>query len=190
MGGPLAVRIAAESDAVALAAIYAPIVVETAISFESVPPTAAVMAKRVRSTLPTHPFLVAERSGQVVGFAYGGAHQARDAYQWSTNVSVYVAASARGSHVGRRLYGVLLPILAAQGFHAAFAGIALPNAASVALHEAMGFERLGVYREVGFKHGRWHDVGYWRRSLNLETPPAPLLPFADYRARFTSMEFA
>jgi phosphinothricin acetyltransferase len=186
----LEVRIALESDAAALAAIYAPIVAETAISFETVPPTAKVMAERVRSTLETHPFLVAERAGLVVGYAYASAHGARDAYQWSTNVTVYVAADARGGHVGRRLYGVLLPLLEAQGFHAAFAGIALPNVPSVALHEAVGFEPLGVYREVGFKLGRWHDVGYWRRSLNVDTPPSPPVPFADYQGRFTSMEFA
>jgi L-amino acid N-acyltransferase YncA len=101
-----------------------------------------------------------------------------------------VAAEARGGHVGRRLYSVLLPILEAQGFHSAFAGIALPNAPSVALNEAMGFEPLGVYREVGFKLGRWRDVGWWRRSLDVGTPPAPVLPFADYRARFTPVEFA
>jgi phosphinothricin acetyltransferase len=187
---PLKVRIAHESDAPALAAIYAPIVAETAISFETEPPTAEVMAERVRSTLPSHPFLVAEASGQVVGYAYASTHGARHAYQWSTNVTVYVAAEARRSGVGRRLYGVLLPILEAQGFHAAFAGIALPNGASVALHEAVGFEALGVYREVGFKLGRWHDVGYWRRSLDPQTPPAPPLLFADCQARFTPMEFA
>lgn len=190
MKGALEIRIALESDAAAVAAIYAPIVAETAISFETVPPSAKMMAERMRSTLATHPFLVAERAGKVVGYAYASAHAAREAYQWSTNVTVYVAADARGGRVGRRLYGVLFPVLEAQGFHAAFAGIALPNAASVALHEAVGFQPLGVYREVGFKHGRWHDVGYWRRSLNVETPPSPPVAFADYQRLFTSVEFA
>jgi phosphinothricin acetyltransferase len=188
--GPFQVRIAQESDAAQLAAIYAPIVRETAISFETEPPPADVMAGRVRSTLASHPFLVAARGGQVVGYAYASAHRARSAYQWSTDVTVHVAAEARGSGVGRRLYGVLLPVLAAQGFHAAFAGIALPNGPSVALHEAVGFEPLGVYREVGFKLGLWHDVGWWRRSLNPQTPPEPPLPFEAYQARFTPMEFA
>jgi phosphinothricin acetyltransferase len=187
--GSLVVRIALEGDAQALAAIYAPIVTQTAISFEAVPPTAEVMAERVRSTSRTHPFLVAERAGEVVGYAYASAHNVRAAYQWSTNLTVYVAANARGRGVGRRLYGVLIPILEALGFHGAFAGIALPNDPSVALHEAVGFEPLGVYREVGFKLGRWHDVGWWRRSLAAGPPSDAPLAFADYRERFTPVEF-
>ncbi len=186
----LKIRIAVEGDGAALAAIYAPIVAQTAISFEAAEPTAEVMAERVRATLGTHPFLVAECAGAVVGYAYASAHNARAAYQWSTNLTVYVAAEARARGVGRRLYGVLIPILEAQGFHAAFAGIALPNAPSVALHEAVGFVPLGVYREVGFKLGRWHDVGWWRRSLDARTPPAAPLAFTDYRTGFAPVEFA
>jgi phosphinothricin acetyltransferase len=101
----------------------------------------------------------------VAGFAYGGPHRTRAAYRWSVDVTVYVAEQARGHGVGRALYGALLPALAERGFHAAFAGIALPNPGSVALHEAVGFTPLGVYREVGFKLGRWHDVGWWQRLL-------------------------
>jgi L-amino acid N-acyltransferase YncA len=176
----LEVRIARESDAVAIAAIYAPIVTETAISFETTAPSIEEMAERVRSTLRTHPFLVADRSGEVAGYAYAGAHRTRAAYQWSTDVTVYVAAHARRQGVARRLYGDLLAILEAQGFHAAFAGIALPNDPSVAIHEAVGFEPLGVYREVGFKLDRWHDVGWWRRGLSASKPPAPPTPFAEF----------
>ncbi|HLZ85573.1 MAG TPA: arsinothricin resistance N-acetyltransferase ArsN1 family B [Caulobacteraceae bacterium] len=178
-GGSLEVRIARESDAAALAAIYAPIVTQTAISFETTPPSVEEMAERVRATLRTHPFLVADRGDEVAGYAYAGAHRARAAYQWSTDVTVYVAANARRGGIARRLYAALLATLEAQGFHAAFAGIALPYDPSVAVHEAVGFEPLGVYHEVGFKLGRWHDVGWWRRGLSASTPPAPPTPFAE-----------
>ena len=123
------------------------------------------MAERVETTLRSYPYLVAENGGRVVGFAYASQHRARAAYRRSVDVTVYVAEHARGAGVGRALYGDLLPMLAERGFHAAFGGIALPNPGSVALHEAMGFEHVGVYREVGFKFGRWHDVGWWQRLL-------------------------
>lgn len=160
-----AIRSAATADAAAMQAIYAPIVETTAISFEEVPPTVEEMAERVETTLRSYPYLVAENGGRVVGFAYASQHRARAAYRRSVDVTVYVAEHARGAGVGRALYGDLLPMLAKSGFHAAFGGIALPNPGSVALHEAMGFEHVGVYREVGFKLGRWHDVGWWQRLL-------------------------
>ena len=160
-----AIRAAATADAPAMQAIYAPIVETTAISFEEVPPTVEEMAERVETTLRSYPYLVAENGGRVVGFAYASQHRARAAYRRSVDVTVYVAEHARGAGVGRALYGDLLPMLAERGFHAAFGGIALPNPGSVALHEAMGFEHVGVYREVGFKFGRWHDVGWWQRLL-------------------------
>lgn len=175
-------RVAEAGDAVAIAAIYAPIVRDTAISFETEPPTPEAMAARIEATLPTHPWLVAVRDGAVVGYAYGSEHASRAAYRWSANVSAYLDETARGQGVGRRLYGALLPMLRAQGFRSAFAGIALPNAASVGLHEAVGFAPLGVYREVGFKHGQWRDVGYWGLSLaEGEGVPAEPTPFAVFR---------
>ena len=166
MGKPaIVIRPTAVADAAAMHAIYAPIVETTAISFEEVPPTIGEMAERIETTLRSYPYLVAEIGGSVVGFAYGGAHRTRAAYRWSVDVTIYVAEPVRGRGVGRALYGALLPALAECGFHAAFAGIALPNPGSVALHEAMGFTLLGIYREVGFKLGRWHDVGWWQRLL-------------------------
>lgn len=161
-----AIRCAATVDALAMRAIYAPIVEMTAISFEEVPPTVEEMAERVETTLRSFPYLVAENGGRVVGFAYASQHRTRAAYRRSVDVTVYVAEHARGVGVGRALYGALLPMLTERGFHAAFGGIALPNPGSVALHEAMGFEHVGVYREVGFKLGRWHDVGWWQRLLS------------------------
>lgn len=160
------IRLARSDDAAAIAAIYAPYVLDTAISFEEEPPTPSQMAERIVATQEICPFIVLEEQGDVLGYAYAGPHRARAAYRWSVDVTVYVAARAHRRGVGRALYGDLLERLTRQGFHAAFAGIALPNDKSVGLHEALGFEHLGTYREVGFKFGRWHDVGWWRRSLN------------------------
>jgi len=183
MGGEdISLRIAAPGDAWAIAAIYAPIVRETAISFETEPPSPEVMAARIEGVLKSHPWLVAVRAGEVVGYAYAGEHAQRAAYRWSVNVTAYLAEAARRQGVGRKLYGALIPMLRAQGFRSAFAGIALPNAASVGLHEAAGFQPLGVYRDVGFKLGRWHDVGYWRLALREDDgPPIEPAPFPDFR---------
>jgi L-amino acid N-acyltransferase YncA len=178
----LTIRPADENDAAAVASIYAPIVRETAISFEAEPPSTETMAARIESTLPAYPWLVATSGHQVLGYVYAGEHSARAAYRWSVNVTAYVAATARGQGVGRRLYDVLMAILKAQGFRSAFAGITLPNEASVGLHEAIGFERLGVYAQVGFKLGAWRDVGWWRLGLaSGDQAPAEPMAFARFR---------
>jgi len=169
--GAVRVRVASESDGKVIAAIYAPYVLHTAISFEERPPSPKEMAIRIAKTLQTHPFLVCELDGTVVGYAYAGPHGVRPAYRWSANVSVYVAQDKHCGGVGRTLYFELISILRRQGFHALFAGITLPNEKSVGLHEAIGFQYLGTYREVGFKLGAWHDVGYWRLGL-LDEPPS------------------
>ena len=175
-------RPASPADAEAIAAIYAPIVRDTAIAFEMVPPSAEEMSRRIEKTLQTYPWLVATKAGAVAGYVYAGEHMQRPAYRWSVNVTAYVAQTARGQGVGRSLYEVLLEMLTAQGFRSAFAGIALPNAPSVALHEAVGFEALGVYRDVGYKLGRWRDVGWWRRSLHqVDGPPEEPTPFPRFR---------
>jgi phosphinothricin acetyltransferase len=172
------IRIAALRDAEALAAIYAPIVRDTAISFETEPPTAGVMVQRIGASRDMYPWLVAEREGKVIGYAYAGQHRARAAYRWSVDVSAYVDAAARRGGVGKALYGRLLTILRNQGFRGAFAGIALPNDASVALHEAMGFKPLGVYKNVGFKLGQWRDVGWWQLDLSGDAAsPREPVPF-------------
>src|SRR5688572_16818999 len=178
------IRLVEAADAEAIAAIYRPVVESTTISFETVPPDRDEIARRIADTLVSHPWLVCEIGGRVAGYAYATTHRARAAYQWSVDTSVYVDAAWRRSGVGRGLYQSLFAILAAQGFFNAFAGIALPNAASVALHEAVGFEPLGIYRRVGFKLGAWHDVGWWQLTLRAQdaSPDAPL-PLAMLRLR-------
>jgi phosphinothricin acetyltransferase len=172
------IRVATAADAGQIQAIYAPIVRDTTISFEYEPPTVDEMAQRITGTLPTHPYLVCEEEGRVLGYIYAGAHRARAAYRWSVDTTVYVEGRIRHKGVGRTLYQALLSILCRQGFHSAFAGIALPNAGSVGLHEALGFRPVGVYQDVGFKHGQWRDVGWWRLGLSEGPPAAEPLPFA------------
>jgi phosphinothricin acetyltransferase len=168
-----------ERDAAACAAIYAPSVEGSATSFEERPPDAAEMAARIAAYAATHPWLVAEDGGEVVGYAYACPFQQRPAYRWSASVSVYVAAGRAGQGLGRALYTELLARLRRQGFRNACAGITLPNAASVGLHESLGFEPVGVNREVGWKHGAWRDVGWWQLQLGpapANEPPEPLPP--------------
>jgi L-amino acid N-acyltransferase YncA len=169
------IRLAREDDARAVAAIYGPIVRETPISFEVEPPDAADIEQRIRATLTQYPWLVDERDGVVAGYAYASQHHPRVAYQWSANVTVYIDERFRRVGVGRRLYRSLFDILVKQGYYNAYAGITLPNPGSVGLHEAMGFSPVGVYRQVGFKLGRWHDVGWWQLALQ-EKIGAPVLP--------------
>jgi phosphinothricin acetyltransferase len=158
------VRPAGPNDAAACAAIYAPFVEGSWISFELEPPDGAEMARRIASYSASHAWLVAEVCGVVAGYAYGSPHRERAAYASSCDVAVYVDPAHARRGVGRALYGALLPLLA-EKYHAAFAGIALPNDASIALHRAMGFTPVGVYHEVGWKMGGWRDVGWWQRRL-------------------------
>lgn len=166
------VRVVQPSDAAAIAAIYGPVVANTSISFELDPPSVDDMRARIVATLTVLPWLVCEDdAGVVAGYAYAGRHRERPAYQWSADVTAYVRADCHRQGVGRALYAQLLPTLAGLGYRQAFAGIALPNAASVGLHEAVCFVPIGVYREVGFKHGAWRDVGWWQRQLGSSSAP-------------------
>ena len=159
------IRLATGSDAAAIADLYRPIVESTFISFETEPPDEDEMRRRIADTLRWYPWLVYEVGGTVTAYAYAARHRTRAAYQWSVDTSVYVHPDARRSGVGRGLYGTLFGILAEQGYVTANAGIALPNPASVALHEAVGFVPIGIYRNIGYKLGEWHDVGWWQRAL-------------------------
>ena len=135
------------------------------VSFELEPPTPDEFASRIADYGASHGWLVAEVDGAVAGYAYGSPHRTRAAYSSSCDVAVYVDPAHSRQGIGRALYGELLPLLATKGYHAAFAGIALPNDASIGLHEAMGFTPVGIYREVGWKLGGWRDVGWWQRLL-------------------------
>lgn len=159
------VRDARPEDAAELAAIYRPYVEESVASFEDVAPDSSRIAVRMKAA-PRLPWLVAEdEAGGVVGYAYATRHRDRAAYRWAVDCSVYLQPDRRGHGTGRLLYGTLLPLLRDLGYCRAHAGIALPNPASVALHEACGFKPVGVYQHVGYKFGSWHDVGWWQLSL-------------------------
>lgn len=169
----MTIRDATESDAAACAAIYAPYVTGTAITFESVPPGPDEMAVRIAAALGTHAWFVLDDDGHVAGYAYGGPFKARAAYRWSCEVSIYLEPGRRRTGAGRALYETLLARLAARGFRTAVAGMTLPNDASVGLHRAMGFEPVGTYRRIGWKHGSWHDVAWMQRSISAaDDPPA------------------
>ena len=160
-----AVRLATTEDAAQIARIYTPVVRRTAISFEVDPPTAREMEQRIEETTARLPWLVLENDGKVSGYAYAAAHRSRAAYAWSVDVSAYVDEPHRGTGVGGKLYTALLIVLKAQGFYNAYAGITLPNPASIRLHESVGFRPVGTYQKVGYKLGAWHDVGWWQLSL-------------------------
>lgn len=166
-------------DAVGCAAIYVPYVLASATSFEEAAPDEAETADRIARISATHPWLVAERGGELLGYAYACRHRERPAYRWSADVSVYVDEGQWRKGVGRRLYEDLFEQLRRQGFRTACAGITLPNAASVALHEHLGFAPVGVYRHIGWKAGAWRDVGWWQLELSTtdhEPPAEPLGP--------------
>lgn len=152
------IRPASLDDAAAIAAIYAPYVSDTVISFETVPPSADEMAGRIETCLVRYPWLVADDGGRIAGYVYAGRHAGRAAYDWSADVTAYLHPDYHRQGLATRLYRVLISLLKRQGYHALFAGITLPNAASVGLHRSFAMEEVGVYRQVGFKFGQWHDV--------------------------------
>jgi phosphinothricin acetyltransferase len=175
VSGGIGIRNGQERDAPRCAEIYAPYVLDSAISFETDAPSAEEMARRIAAAQEGHAWLVLEDAGDVVGYAYGGPFMARAAYRWSTAVSVYLEQDRRRTGAGRALYEALFERLAARGFRTALAGITLPNEASVGLHRALGFEPVGTYRRVGWKAGAWHDVAWLQRPLGDDDgPPAPL----------------
>ena len=167
----LLIRLATAQDAGQIQAIYSPIVSQTAISFETEPPTVDEMRRRVKNTLKNLPWLVCVQQEKILGYAYASQHRARAAYQWCVDVSVYIHPQARRQGIGHGLYNSLFKILALQGFYNVYAGIALPNPASVGLHESLGFKPIGVYSAVGYKLGAWHDVGWWHLSLRPKSIP-------------------
>ena len=167
-------------DAAAVSAIYAPAVLESVASFEELAPDTAEMELRMRAILERLPWLVAESDGGVIGYAYAAPHHVRPGYRWSVNVSVYLDRRWHQRGIGRALYDELFDVLRRQGIVNAYAGIALPNPASVRLHEAMGMHRIAIYEQVGFKLDAWHDVAwYWLRLTDPGGAPPEPIPFPD-----------
>jgi phosphinothricin acetyltransferase len=159
------IRLATPPDADGICRIYNHFVTTTVVSFEEVPVPVADMAARISGLVRTHPWYVAEEAGVVVGYAYAGPWRTRAAYRHAVESTIYVAPGRSGQGIGSTLYTRLIDELRRREFHCVIGGIALPNAASVALHEAMGFTKVAHFREVGWKLGRRVDVGYWQIML-------------------------
>ncbi len=172
------IRLARVEDAPGILEIYAPFCLESAVSFETQVPSLSEMRQRIARTTETLPWLVCADEQRVLGYAYASKHRDRAAYRWSVDVSVYVREGLRGRGLGRALYTALFGVLELQGFQNAVAGATLPNPGSIALHRAMGFKRVGVYRGIGYKCGQWHDVEWLERAIGTRTPdpeePTPL----------------
>jgi phosphinothricin acetyltransferase len=173
------IRLADEGDAAAIASIYRHYVEDSRISFEEVAPDSAEIARRIRSDPPGfHPWFVAEEDGRLLGYAASSPFRTRPAYRWTVETGIYLAEGAQGRGIGRELLSTLLGVLGRQGYVAAIGAIALPNDASIALHEKLGFFHTGTYRGVGFKMGEWLDVGLWEKQLaERSAHPAEPLPF-------------
>lgn len=169
------IRVALVSDAESMLEIYAPIVRETPVSFELVPPSLEDYRLRVASVLETMPWVVCEEKGEILGYAYASRFRPRPAYQWTAEATVYVHPRRQRRAVGRALYTALFDGLRLLGYPSVIAVIALPNPASVALHETLGFVPVGVFQKVGYKLGRWHDVGFWQLTLQ-ELSASPVEP--------------
>jgi L-amino acid N-acyltransferase YncA len=169
------IRLATEADAAQIVEIYAPFCRETPVSFETEPPSLDEMRRRIAAILPSYPWLVCEEGGWILGYAYASKHRERAAYVWSVDVSAYVREGRRRGGLGRALYTSLLAILRLQGYYNAVAGVTLPNPGSEGLHRAMGFQPVGVYRNIGYKCGRWHDVAWSELALR-EPEPEPRPP--------------
>lgn len=169
------IRAATPNDAAAISDIYAPYVRESAVSFEAEAPDACEIAARMVAAAGLYPWLAAEEEGALVGYAYGAAFRSRFAYRFTVETTIYLRAGAQGRGIGRTLYTPLLELLERQGYTQAIAAIALPNESSVVLHERLGFRHAGTYGQVGFKLGRWWDVGLWQRPL-AAAPAEPAEP--------------
>jgi phosphinothricin acetyltransferase len=168
------IRLATLDDAGQVLEVYAPYC-HTPISFELGPPSQEEMRQRLARVMANYPWLVCENGGEVLGYGYAGLHRERAAYGWSVDTTVYIREDQQRRGIGRALYTALFKLLALQGFYNAYAGVTLPNPASVGLHEAMGFLPVGVYRQVGYKNNAWHDVA-WYQLLLQARPASPELP--------------
>ena len=172
------IRQASAADVSEMLAIYAPYVASTPVSFETVVPSVEEFGARIAKALDRWQCLVAERDGVIAGYAYGSTHRERAAYRYSVEVTAYVHARFHRQGIGSALYRRLFDDLIARGYCTAFAGITLPNDASVGLHRSVGFEPIGVFRRIGWKFDRWHDVAWMQRTLRAQ-PVAALSTRVD-----------
>lgn len=159
------VRQALPSDAAQICAVYNPYVADTHITFEEEPVAAGAMAQRIEAVRVAFPWLVCEDGDEILGYAYATRWKERSAYRYAAELSIYLHRDAVGRGIGTRLFGTLLDMLHSQGIHTVIGGVSLPNAASIALLEKLGFVKTAQFREVGYKCGHWIDVGYWQRLL-------------------------
>ncbi len=189
---PPILRLAREADAESLLEIYAPLVRETPISFELAPPGVEEYRGRIATVLETTPWLVCEEGDAILGYAYASKFRPRPAYQWSVETTVYVHEKHQKRAVGRALYETLFDCLRLQGYRTALAVIALPNVASVALHEKVGYQPVGVVHDVGYKLDRWHDIGFWELALqehsSFPSPPRRLAEISSSAGFFSALE--
>lgn len=165
------IRLATSNDAQSVLDIYAPYCLKSPATFELQAPELEEIRNRIDKTLTRYPYLLYEENGQPLAFAYAGQYMERAAYRFSAAVSVYVREGFQGTGKGKALYGVLIPLLKKQGFCNAFAGITMPNPGSEALHKSLGFVQTGLYKNVGYKFEKWHDVSWWQLTLR---PPVDI----------------
>jgi L-amino acid N-acyltransferase YncA len=174
------IRFATPADASAVAEIYGPFCEDSPITFETERPTVPEIENRIRGIVERFPWLICENENEVIGYAYAGPHRDRAAYRWCVDVAIYLSEKRRGQGHGTALYTVLFELLRIQGYFQAYAGVTLPNPASIRLHQRLGFEAVGIYRQVGYKANAWHDVSWWALSLQAaDRPPAETLIIRD-----------
>lgn len=164
------IRLAEQRDVRPMLDIYAPFITHSPTSFEEVVPSEEEFWQRIQATLQEAPWLVCQRDDEVIGYAYASSHRVREAYRWTRELSAYIKEGFRGKNVATALYTTLLELLKLQGYANTLIGITLPNEASIRFHEKMGFSKIGVYHQIGFKHGRYHDVGWWELPIRTDAP--------------------
>src|SRR6202051_5382726 len=174
------IRFATTADAPAVLEIYGPFCEDSPISFETQRPSVSEIEGRIRKIVERFPWLICENENEVLGYAYAGPHRGRAAYRWSVDVAIYISRKCRAQGFGTRLYVLLFELLRIQGYFKAYAGITLPNPASVRLHQRLGFEPVAIYKKVGYKAGAWHDVSWWDLILQpTDSPPEETLLIED-----------
>ncbi|MFN8359229.1 MAG: N-acetyltransferase family protein [Candidatus Kapaibacterium sp.] len=182
---PYSIRLITPADAAATLAVYAPYILNTSITFEYEVPSVEEFTSRIIHTTEDFPWLVCLENDTIVGYAYAGKHRLRAAYQWSPESTVYLAEAAQGKGIARILYETLFAILSLQGYYTVFAGVLVPNENSEKMHKALGFEEIGIFKNIGFKHGKWHDVQWLQRPLQESysvnpSQPIPLREIANH----------